>query len=240
MNPDDNREEYLLPCASNELRSGAEPTAWIERFAGLDVDEVHRVLAADWAGIRHPSVVKFRDAILQKYRPFALRATECAGTSELVSRRGITKTHFSFESPPERQILESALASHDLTERELIREFYAHFYGMRNRVGYPASRFLRPEKWELFESLGWHEEIEEFDPNRDWARAIIVYFASDGNSVILKPDGEAAWAVHTHRRVTGPFVPIAPSFAVVLEQFVDLADPYFMLDYYTWEEMWRD
>ncbi len=55
MNPDDNREEYLLPCACNNLRSGAEPTPWIERFAGLDVDEVHRVLAADWAAIRHPA-----------------------------------------------------------------------------------------------------------------------------------------------------------------------------------------
>ncbi len=105
----------------------------------------------------------------------------------------------------------------------------------RGRVG--AESIHRPEEWAPFEALGWDEEIEEFDRDRQWAPVPFVYQHRTGDSVLLKPNGEVARVVFAETPKTEPFVPIASSFSKFLDEVVDSAqDSYFMFDYYRWIE----
>ena len=105
---------------------------------------------------------------------------------------------------------------------------------MTDNVGYPSSRFVRPGEFTTIQEFGWDGIIEEYDPGLEWANAPIVYSTSTGDHVMLRSDGENAWGLQAENRIT----PFAQSFEVLLEQFIEMSQFYWALDYYRWVEKW--
>jgi len=233
----ENVEMYAIPCERADLRSDVAVPPWIERFIDASPKKVARLLKDDWSKVASAAVMRLGDTILARCEPSALAREGERWYVKLRYEQYDAEHALFLDSPPTPRSLEDALARHRCAEPEVLREFYANFYGMRDDMGYPSSRFERPEEWTPFESLGWDEEIEEFDRDRQWAPAPIIYMHSTGDSVLLKPNGEVAWALLAETPKTGPFVPIASSFSRFVDEVVDSAkDNHLIFDYYQWLE----
>jgi hypothetical protein len=226
-------DEFSLPCNLAQIPSHDDVTPWIGRMLGRNADDIRKILNEDWAQIRHPVLAHLRDTILT-FRPVGLARRE--GRWYLKMRR--TNEEYDdticLESPANPDAVKRVLDSYGFAEVDLIQEFYRHFYGLTNDVGYPSSRFARPGEFTTIEEFGWDEIIEEYDPRREWAKAPIVYSTDTGDHVMLKSDGESAWGLQAENRIT----PFAPSFGVLLEQFIEMSRFYWALDYYRWVEKW--
>ncbi len=228
-------EQFTLPCSLADIPSSDDVTPWIGRFLGRQPDEILAIVKQDWSSITSPALVRVRDVILA-HQPVALARRD--GRWYL----GLHRRHDEYyaetiylESPADPEAVKKTIEPYGFAERELMVEFYRHFYGLTNGVGYPSSRFARPGAFETIEEFGWDEIIEKYDPMRQWASAPIIYQTSTGDQVILKANGESAWGLMAENRIT----PFAPSFEVLLEQLVESYEHYFRLDYYQWIEKWR-
>jgi hypothetical protein len=231
-------KRYELPFVPDVASLPVPPTQWIKRFFGLDADAVRRILIEDGSRIRHPSLKRFRDAVF-KYQPFALVHDNCHWSLAMQRYQAHCMRTIYLESPGDTDVLKTILGAYDFREHALIEEFYTHFYGI---AGSPVeccpSGFMRPEKWELFESYGWEEQVSKFDAERKWARSLVICKAGNGDSVLLNPtSGDTAWALLSMKPDGGPFVPLTPTFATLLDTCADLSRGItLLLDYYRWLE----
>lgn len=238
-------ERHTLPFSPEDTPPAIPPPPWLERFFGLWAEDIHRTLAEDWSVIRSPSLANFRDAVL-RYRPFSMVHDYQRWRLEM--RREAIRDGDSLypehtiyiETALDPAALEMTISSMGFADHDVIEEFYRYFYGLADApVDDYAAGFVRPEKWERFESYGWDEEIERFDPSRKWARSVVIYQVGDGDMILLDPiSGETAWVLLAVKPATGPFVAIAPSFAELLDVFArSPARRHLWLDYYRWLEM---
>ena len=226
-------EEFLLPFSPGDGPLPVEPSPWIGRFFGLDANGVLRILTDDLAPIRHPSLAKFRDAALG-YQPFALAHDYRRWAVGMIRRE---QSFLYLQSPPDRGALEDIISSYSFAEHELILEFYSHFSGLRNGpADFGVGKFVRPEEWELFESYGWEEELKRFDPERKWARSLVIYKDGQGDVILLSStSGDTVWVPLAVKPITGPFIPFTPTFASLLDTFAELSSYSGLLqDYYRW------
>ena len=224
-------DEYALPCKFTDLPSTEGLTPWMKRWIGRDAAEIIGTLSMEWASIRYPSVARFRDVLL-KFRPFALAQD---GTQWYLglNRRDEDEDRDGtvyIEAPLHPVVLEKCLANQDLAGFDLIREFYTHFHGVRERP-VSAGNFERPEEWQPFRALGWEED--DFEPEfrpmiREWFDALILHTTLGGDMVLRKADDQTAWILHEEHRITA----LAPSFSGFLELCSESYDKYFCLDYY--------
>lgn len=236
-------ERYELPVSPGDIDGTLPPPPWIRRFFGLGADEVARLLADDWSGFRHPSLRNFRDAVFA-YSPFAL--VHDNRRWRLGMRRGPIKrgnstfgrTHVYIERSSDLAALRSVLASHGLEHDDLILEFYTYFYGFSYEpIDYIYNGFVRPDEWESFESYGWDDALREFDHDGKWRRSLIICHWGSEMTLLDPISGETAWAVYTTRPAIGPFVPLAPSFASLLDTIAsDASQAPIGLSYYDWRD----
>ena len=70
------------------------------------------------------------------------------------------------------------------------------------------------------------------DPRREWAEAFFIYATFSGDKVLLKENGEVAWALAAERRMR----PMASSFPEFLEQCAICYRDDGAWDYYRWVE----
>jgi hypothetical protein len=236
-------ESYPLPFAPTEaqLRAAPPPTPWVRRLFGLDADGVRRVLTEDAKSIRDPSVARFRDAVL-KFEPVALTHDKEHWSLAMHRERSDCIDTIYIESPQDPALLETIFSKFAFAERELVEEFYRHFYGVS---GSPLeecpSGFVRPEKWVLFESFGWEEQIKRYDPGRKWAQSLVIYGTGGGESILLDPvQGDTAWAVLAISEDKPSILPFTSSFAAVLDMCVEAAErQYLALDFWDWDRQRR-
>jgi hypothetical protein len=226
-------EEFSLPCNLAQIPSPDDVTPWLGQMLGRNADEILKILNEQWAQIRHPALAHLRDTILT-YRPIGLARRKSRWYLTMGRSNDEYDNTICLESPADPDAVKSVLDSYGFAEADLMQEFYRHFYGLTDNVGYPSSRFARPGEFETIQEFGWDEIIEEYDPRLEWANAPIVYSTSTGDHVMLKSDGENAWGLQAENRIT----PFAQSFEVLLEQFIEMSQFYWALDYYRWVEKW--
>jgi hypothetical protein len=212
-------EEFRFPFCPGEAPLTPAPSPWIRQFFGLDAIEVNRILAEERANIQHPSLKRFRDRILL-FQAFALAHDYKRWSVGMINGQW---NFLYLPSPLDLITLANIISSYNFIEHELILDFYTYFYGIRNGpADYGIAKFHFPEHWDFFESYGWEDEIKRFDPDRRWARSLIIYSDGMGNTVLLSPTyGDTAWAVLTEKPPAGPFVPFTPTFASFLDVFPD-------------------
>ncbi len=229
-------EQYELPFSPEHVSLAIPPAAWIERFFGHNAAGVLRILEEDASRIRHPSLARFREIIF-RHQPFAFVHDYRRWRLEMRRKQGHSTRSIYLELPQDPEALRTVLSSYQFGEHELIEEFYTHFYGLEGSpTDYFNFGFYRPEGWERFESYGWEEDIERFDPGRKWARSLVIFGDGSGFLILLDPtDGDTAWLSLLTRPATGPFVPFTSSFAALLDMFVELSkDGSIWPDYYDW------
>jgi len=175
-----------------------ELAPWMKRWIGLDPDEIRRTLSREWASIRYPSVARFRDVILS-FRPFAIAHDGYRWYLGLNrADDGEDDRTIYIEAPLDPVVLDECLSNHGAGGHDLMREFYTHFHGVRNRPVF-AGNFERPEEWQRFQDLHWEEDRmdEEFKSTIiKWYDALILYTTSTGDMVLRNADDQIVWLSH--------------------------------------------
>ena len=159
-------DEWGIPCEITDLATTEGLAPWMKRWVGRAPDEIIRTLSMDWASIRHPSVARFRDIVL-KFRPFALARDAnrwYLGVNRRNDEEGRDGTLY-IESPLDPAVLEKCLAENHLEGDDVIREFFTHFHGVRDRPTY-AENFERPEEWEPFLGSAGKRTSSMLSPDR--------------------------------------------------------------------------
>ncbi len=228
-------DEYALPSETIDLPRTQDLPPWIKQWIGLDPDEITRMLAMEWARVRYPEVASFRDVVL-RFRPFALARDDQRWYLALERGSGeFERGTIYVESPLEPGELESCLASQNLADDDLMRDFYAHFHGLMNRPLY-SGNFERPEEWKSLRGIGWDEldfRAEYRSTSEKWLDALILYTTLDGDMVLRNAEGRIAWVLHDENRV----MPLVPSFAEFLKICTEAYDRRSCLDSYSLEDL---
>src|SRR5262249_2897208 len=112
-------------------------------------------------------------------------------------------------APPDRTALVECLAGYGIPERDVMGEFYDHFYKVRNDKT-NASAFFEPP-WLRYEEGGYYADIDQDhpDPHREWAEAYYLYTTFTGDKVLMKDSGEVGWALCAEQRIC----PLSPSLS---------------------------
>lgn len=212
--------EYLLPIEDPQFAETHSLSECFAELIGNSVREIMGLLSRRMSSIRSAGVAMVRDAVLSKYRPYALAydpESDC-WFLELVwtERRSINSVLF-LKPPLAPRSLDAHLAPYGFAELGAIREFYHHFHGL---CFHPCvGGFCSPAEWNSFAELGWYEEeVEEgMDPERAWAKAIYVCNSGGESIMLMRPDGESVWGLIELVGRPGCIVPLRSTFEALMD-----------------------
>ena len=143
------------------------------------VRDLTSFLRKEWDAIRTPAVASFRDAA----GPFKSTSLFYDGSENDEWYQGWNdqrprphgSARFFCMHHPIRAALVECLARYGLPDKDVMNEFYFHFYKMRNAKD-NGSAFYEPP-WIRYQELGWYNDIDQdhSDLHREWAEAHLLY-----------------------------------------------------------------
>lgn len=205
--------EYPFPIDDPRFAVTHALPEYFGEMVGKSIEEIVLLMANRMSSIRSEGVARVRDAVLSKYRPHALAFHPESNRwflQTLWAERQRFNDGLFVTEPLAPSSLDAYLEPYGFTELGAIREFYHHFHSL---TGHPsAGGFYSPANWMHFAELGWYEESVGMDPDETWAQAIDIFSSWSADQILLKPDGETAWAVMELLGQAECIVPLKSSF----------------------------
>ena len=228
--------EHLLPCSSIEdaVKSGLDP--WILQFVGVPDIAAHAALEKHWNDINDSCLISLRDHLLaytprsivlsQNQEWLAITDTNLSNARRLTGRAG---DNWYVAPPPRIESLQKQLDTFGLAEIDCLTSFLLHFDGLREDLPGLAGNFFKPEEWQPFASIGSH--IQRCRGYHDWQKAIMFYYARNGDHVLLDPSGKLGWFVFAENKITH-FVNNSPAFVTYFVEYIKHRYPLDSYGYY--------
>lgn len=206
---------YLLPTTEipDSVRDTLHP--WIAGFVGLSPAEATKRLHERWATIDRPSLVALRNTLSD----FEVRAIVDDGAGGMIYAERVDAEDtlvgnvFFLPAPIDSEILESHLASVELSGNQAVRDFMTHFGGLSEDVSTAGHFIYLDSPWPTFTD-SWENSIEGFD---EWQNSLMIYHARNGCSVLVHPTGKVAWWMMQEHRVEE----LADNFDEFVNRFSD-------------------
>lgn len=219
--------EYLLPIDDRQFGETRRLPESFAELIGKSEDEISSLLSERMALIRSPGVSKLRDAVMSKYRPYAIASVPEyePWLLELALKEDSRPWRLFLEAPPNTERLDAQLKPYGFAELEAIREFFQHFPSLS--CDPYREEFYSPANWAPFESLDWYGAYDELDSSRVWAEAPVIFRSSTTNRILLRRDGGTAWAVLSLHKI----VPLKSSFEEFMDHLASHVSTTVFLDY---------